>query len=389
MVTYFTSYPIPTLDAQFLFQVNINGDSIMQLKDGKLLLFYFRNRYLIHIYNEKTLQKLFEIDFYEAISEYEKEKINNNNKIKDPKEDIINEHNYFKTKYNNNKNSIKELSNRLILIARNNYLIELKIKRKEYNIKVVKELDNIILDINELSDKRIITITNEKIIILIKENEEYIIKEEYLINKNWKMECYSLEDESYSNFQQYYTSNILPNNRLLLNSFSFEEQEIKSGCVIGPPIVHLNSKIILIDLNNFEEIKSTKTFNSHANLTIMENVIIIQSTNFIKIYNINSFELIQDKLCKDSYGYIYKYNNKYVISFSDDFYGNKSLIFSQIKGDRLIQCHKIIIESLKKLNYWNYDESIRYGKYILISKNKRIIILNYNKIIVFQFYKDL
>jgi len=277
----------------------------------------------------------------------------------------------------------------LILIARNNYLIELKIKRKEYNIKVVKELDNIILDINELSDKRIITITNEKIIILIKENEEYIIKEEYLIKKSWKMECYSLEDESYSNFQQYYTSNILQNNRLLLNSFSFEEQEIESGCVIGPPIEHLNSKIILIDLNNFEEIKSTKTFNSHVNLTIMENVIIIQSTNFIKIYDINSFELIQDKLCKDSYGYIYKYNNKYVISFSDDFNGNKSLIFSKMKDDRLIQCHKIIIDSLKKLNYWNYYESIRYGKYILISKNKRIIILNYNKIIVFQFYKDL
>ena len=203
------------------------------------------------------------------------------------------------------------------------------------------------------------------------------------------MECYSLEDESYSNFQQYYTSNILQNNRLLLNSFSFEEQEIESGCVIGPPIVHLNSKIILIDLNNFEEIKSTKTFNSHVNLTIMENVIIIQSTNFIKIYNINSFELIQDKLCKDSYGYIYKYNNKYVISFSDDFNGNKSLIFSKMKDERLIQCYKIIIDSLKKLYSWKYDKSIRYGKYILISKNKRIIILNYNKIIVFQFYKDL
>ena len=47
----------------------------------------------------------------------------------------------------------------------------------------MKELDNIILNINELSDKRIIAITNEKIIILKKENKEYIIKEEYLITK--------------------------------------------------------------------------------------------------------------------------------------------------------------------------------------------------------------
>ena len=59
-----------------------------------------------------------------------------------------------------------EISNSLILIGRNNFLIELNLKRKEYNSKVVKELDNIILNINELSDKRIIEISNKKIIIL-------------------------------------------------------------------------------------------------------------------------------------------------------------------------------------------------------------------------------
>ena len=277
MVTYFTSYPIPTLDAQFLFQVNINGDSIMQLKDGKILLFYFQNFYSIYIYNEKTFQKLFEIDFDETISEYEKEKLKKDNKLKDINEDTSHDDNFVIKKYNDNKNSIKELSNGLILIARNNYLIELNIKRKEYKCQVVKELDNIILDINELSDKRIIAITNEKIIILKKENEEYIIKGEYLIKKNWKMKCYSLEHNSFSEFHQYYSSNEIPNNRLLLNSFSCEKQKIRRRCYAFPAkIKHVNSKIILIDLNNFEEIESTKIFNSHVKPTIMENVIIIQ-----------------------------------------------------------------------------------------------------------------
>ena len=368
METYFISYPIPTLDAQFLFQAKIDGNSLIQLKDGKLLLFYFQEFYLINIYNEKTFQKIFEIDFYESISEYEKEQLN---------------------KYNKNKNSIKELSNGLILIGRNNYLIELNIKRKEYNLKVIKKLDNTILDINELSDTRMIAITTEKIIILKKENEEYIIKEEYLIKKNWKMKCYSLEDKSYEKFQQYYAAYELPNNRLLLNSFSFEKQNIERGCVRMFPIKHLNSKIIIIDLNNFEEIKSTKTFDSYVNYTILKNVIIIQSPKHIYIYDINSLELIQDGLYSSGYGMIYKFNNEYVISFRSYYNDNKSLIISKMKDNRLVQCYEIKIDSLKKLYFWEYDEYMKYGKYILISMDRRIIIHYHQKIIILRLDKDL
>ena len=60
-----------------------------------------------------------------------------------------------------------------------------------------------------------------------------------------------------------------------------------------------------------------------------------------------------------------------------------------MKNNRLDQCHKIKIDSLKKLYSWNNDKSIIYNKYILISRNRRIIILNHNKIIMFQFDKDL
>ena len=78
---------------------------------------------------------------------------------------------------------MKKLNKNIILIGRNNYLIELNLYKKNYDYKIVKQFDNIILDINELSDKRIIVITDEKILILKTEDEEYIIKEEYLIKK--------------------------------------------------------------------------------------------------------------------------------------------------------------------------------------------------------------
>ena len=66
---------------------------------------------------------------------------------------------------NKNKNCIKELNNGLILIGRNNYLIELNLHEDKYDYKIIKKFDNIISDINELSDKGIIVITNKKIII--------------------------------------------------------------------------------------------------------------------------------------------------------------------------------------------------------------------------------
>ena len=52
----------------------IGFDSIIQLKDGKLL---FTNREFdnhIYIYNEKTFQKLYDINLYQFIEAFEKEK---------------------------------------------------------------------------------------------------------------------------------------------------------------------------------------------------------------------------------------------------------------------------------------------------------------------------
>ena len=83
-----------------------------------------------------------------------------------------------------------------------------------------------------------------------------------------------------SNFNQYYFSFELPNNRLMLNSFSTELKRI-GHCGTHPPDEYINSKIIFIDLKNFEEIKTTKEFNVDAKSIVLENLIIIQANKDI------------------------------------------------------------------------------------------------------------
>ena len=63
-------------EAEYLFSTDYKGDHIMQLKDGKILMFYLYGNYIINVYNEKTFHKLYEIDINFIIQQFEKE--NNN-----------------------------------------------------------------------------------------------------------------------------------------------------------------------------------------------------------------------------------------------------------------------------------------------------------------------
>ena len=129
----------------------------------------------------------------------------------------------------------------------------------------MKKIDINILDINEISNNRLIIITNIKILILKKENSEYIIINEYQINNNWKIIPMSATHRYYGGFKQYFSSYVLHNDKLLLNSFS-TELRYNGWCGTHPPTEFSNSKIIFIDLKNFEEISSTETFKMILNI---------------------------------------------------------------------------------------------------------------------------
>ena len=299
-----------------LFSKKIKGDTILQLKNGRLLFYFIRVKYGIRIYNEKSFRQIASINLSKQMEKFEKNKnkeievdksIDKEKDDSDDDEDIkeIRVKNRklklffkFSKKYiynpegNCNKNSVKELSNGKIIIGRDKYLFELKLEDNTYKLKVIAKFNDILLDVNELPDQRIIAITNKNIIVFNKEKEEYIIKNEYQIKETWKIIPVSSKDDYYRYFHQYFSSESLPNNRLLLNSFS-TEFSYHHGCGTNPPREFSHSKIIFVDINNFKEIKSSELFKIDIKYIIFKKIIVVQNGIYIFIYDINSLELIK------------------------------------------------------------------------------------------------
>ena len=225
-------------------------------------------------------------------------------------------------------------------------------------------------------------ITNKNIIEFKKEKEEYIFQNDYLIHDNWKMKAPSSTNRFFGVFNQYFSSYVLPNNKLLLYSYS-TQYGLNRGCKAIPQNKFLNSKFIFIDLTNFVEIESTEIFDIDANYLILEKAIIIKVYDQILIYDINTLLLIKNREFIPDNNYLFKYNNQYLISIFEEDKNNNLIIYELQKYD-LIQYCKI------KLNFGFHKNSIRNyyynikgqinNKLIFILKDKRIILLCQNKI---------
>ena len=362
--------------AQFLYKQGIKGDSMIKLKEGRILFYYFSKYYNIYIYDQKTFQNLLEIDLYKFIYEYKKKEGKNKYNFMETNGYYSDEIYLFLGEYRNkNKNSIKEIYNGLILIGRDNYLIELKLDAKSYEYKVVKELDNIVSNISELSDKRIIAFTNIKIIILNKENEEYIFKEEYVIEENWKITPFSTIYEDYGEFNQYYSCDEISKKRLILNSFSSELKYRNSPCLDKPPREICSSKIIFIDLVNFKEIKLTETFEVNSNYIILKNYIIIQFYKNVFLYDINTLDIIQNIEFPESYGKFYKYNKNILVPNSKD---EKYMILNlfKIEDSKFIKHCEIEINNYEILYNRYYERKMKFYRLLYALQDKIIIIFN-------------
>jgi len=379
-------------EAQLILKERIKGDTIIQLKDGKLIFYYYKENYNIWIYNEKTFQLLFEININSLMYEFEIDNGKNNIKLKNREKElkIIKEddsHILIDNYYNEtrNKNSIKELHNGLILIARDKYLIELNLHKKNYDNKLAKQLDDDILEINELSDKRIMVITTQKIILLEIKNEEYIFKEEYQLKNNWKFSTIGLLRD----INQYFFSYELSNNRLLLNSFFLELKYVNS-CISGDKIEVYRSKIIFIDLKNFEEILSTEAFEKDAKYIVLENEIVIQSYDSLIIYDINSLKPI--KVIKNdnelSFIYFYKFDKNHLITYSLKDGKSESIIIYKIENKDLVKHYEIRAKPFNKIFGWYSNRMIGGSNSIFLLRDKKIITRLYDKIYLFEIIKD-
>ena len=347
----------------------IDGDSIIQLSDGRIISYYFRKSDIITIYNQNTFESILTIDLWDInIKEKLKVFVINLTKV----------------------NSIFEINNNLLLVVFYQFLIEIYLKEKTFEYKIVYKSEDNILNINQLLDKRIVLITSYDIKIIYKDKNQYILKGQYIIKENWRLKPSSSDDEySYSDFKQYYLSFELPNNRLLLNSFSTELRD-HEFCGTHPSDEISHSKIIFIDLKNFEEIKSTEEFSGDAKSIVLEKLIIIQSILDIYIYDIISLDII--KIIKLEYYYdkIYKYNNDYLIAFSEYEEKNDLLIYKVEGNDLVKSCVVKNTFVFKKKIGWNGYSIYEYNnKFLFALKDKRIIMLCHRAIYLLKLEIDL
>ena len=69
-------------NAQFIFKEKVKGRSMIQLMDGKIMIYSSRESYIIFIYNEKTFQQLYNINLLKQIEEFKERKDNIKKKVK-------------------------------------------------------------------------------------------------------------------------------------------------------------------------------------------------------------------------------------------------------------------------------------------------------------------
>ena len=373
---------------QTLFTKSINGDSLLQIKDGRILCYHFRGSIELTVYEEKSFDELFTIDFLELMEKSEKP-----TESKEIIEDEENNYQKLKQIYKERidkceKCTVKELLNSLILVGATNYLFELKLHEKTYDYKIIAKLEDCILEINELSDNRIIVITKSYINLINREKNEYIIKDKYPIKDIWKIVALSSRYRFFGKFKQYFSSYELPKNRLLLNSFS-TELSYNGGCGTHPPSEFSHSKVIFIDLKNFEEIKSTDVFKIDAKSIILEEVIVIQAYKDIYIYDINSLDIINKIKFNTSYDYLYKYNNQTIIAISERERYNNLFIY-KIDNNNLIKNCEIKTKFAFQESYGINHYVVRgyNNKTLFVLNDKRVVMICHNKIYILSLEID-
>ena len=230
----------------------------------------------------------------------------------------------------------------------------------------------------------IIIISNNKIKILNNENGKYIVQKEYPIKENWKIIPVSSKERFYGEFHQYYSSELLPNNRLLLNSFS-TELSYNGGCGTHPPQEFSHSKIIFINIENFEEIKTTEEFQIDAKYIVLNNIIVIQAYVDLLLYDINSLELIKNSELIERMHYLYKYDNNYLISISQ--YEKRNWInVYKVQDNDVIKYSTLNKEiSFEEIRGWNgYSIHGYNNKFLLTLKDKRVLVICHDKMVVLK-----
>ena len=151
------------------------------------------------------------------------------------------------------------------------------------------------------------------------------------------------------------------------------------------------SKIIFIDLTNFEKITSTEIFNRKAEHIVLKNNIIIQVDDKITIYDINSLKIVKKINLPQIYGKIEKIYDENLIVFSKVDKGEKIIVIYTIENNDLIEKYKVKGNlNIMIPDYTDYYGAKLYNRYYLLAlKDKRIIIFHRNSMNIIRINDNL
>ena len=154
--------PLPTIP--------LYGDSIFQLKDGRILAYHMRKGDNLIVYDQNSFKELFNINLSKIIIDekiefkYNKEKMKNKfkddfcylNENEEEKEKKIRRY-YINELMSKTKISIIQQINGNLLISYSQFIFDINIYENSFDYKIFqKEDEENILSINELSENKII-----------------------------------------------------------------------------------------------------------------------------------------------------------------------------------------------------------------------------------------
>ena len=230
--------------------------SVLQLKDGYFALY---SKDLLILFNNNLLSKI--ITFY----------------------DEDDDDGYF----TQDVKSVKQLKNGKILCCNHHlFIINNDIKSDEVKkIEISKTEENEkFLDVEELDNGTIIGVTTESLYNIKIKDENIELTQIHKIPEDWLVSwerkyCYDGELNIYD----------LKNNKILLHSHSYYYSHKCLNCL---PKIKKESKIFIVDLNDFEVVYTEK-FPNIANIVVLKDCICVHHFNTIFIYNNNDYKILQ------------------------------------------------------------------------------------------------
>ena len=310
---------------------------VLQLKDGAFALY---SKGLLILFDNNLLSK--RITFYD---------------------DNDDDYYYFQRDIK----SVKQLKNGKILCCNKHlFIINSDIKSQKDKLKKIRitntKNNEKFLDVAELDNGTIIGITTESLYnIKIKdENSEltqiHKIPEEWLVSWEEKY-CYDGELNIYD----------LKNNKILLHSHSYYYSR---RCLNCSAIIKKESKIFIVDLNNFEVVY-TENFPNIANIVVLKDCICVYHSNIIFIYSINDYKMLQK--IESELKLINKYNDNIIIAI------NKIGVITlyNLSDLNTIKCQNFICKFFKRYFY-------RSDISICKLDNRRIIIVAWDELFLVE-----